>query len=101
MKKKMMDLAIDIFAKTKYANSIFPDCMKQYWMRTGVIKTAVAQVFDLLAMYQVALTVLKVNDNQYTDQIEHLKKQAGLLKGWLSSDRNTYKERDWFDLSIQ
>ncbi len=99
--EKMMAIAEDIFALTKYANSIFPECMQQYWDRTTAIKEARAKVFSLMGLYQSTLLILKVDDNKYAEHIKQLKYQGNCIKNWLESDKDTYKKRSWFDVKIQ
>lgn len=94
--EKMMNIAEEIFILTKYANSIFPENMQQYWERTTAIKEARAKVFSLTGLYHATLWILKVNDDKYVDHVRHLKHQGNCIKSWIESDRETYKKRPWF-----
>lgn len=97
---KMMSLAEDIFMLAKYANSIYPDNMAQYWERNMAIKKARAKIFSLLGFYQASLKILDVDDNKYTDHLRHLKHQANCMKNWLESDKETYKKKSWYDVKL-
>lgn len=94
---KMTEIAIEIFALTKFANSIQPENMRQYGKRVDAQKEARAWVFSLLGQYQAALKILHVDDNKFVDHIRHLKHQANCIKSWIEKDKEMYQKREWWD----
>ena len=94
--EKMMEIAIDIHAKTKYANSIFPENMEQYEIRLEAQKKARALVYALEGQYHAILKILEIDDNKYVDHIKHIKYQQNCIKSWIDKDKKTYKKRNWW-----
>lgn len=95
---KMLEIAIEIHAQTKFANSIHPDNMDQYEIRVEAQKKARALVFALEGQYHAVLAILEVDDNKFVDHIRHLKHQSNCIKSWIEKDKETYKKRKWWKL---
>ena len=94
---KMLEIAIEIHAQAKFANSIHPESMEQYKIRVEAQKKARALVFSLEGQYHAVLTILKVDDNKYVDHIRHLRHQSNCIKSWMDKDKEIYKKRKWWE----
>lgn len=93
---KMLDIALEIHAQAKFANSIHPENMEQYEKRVEAQKEARAWVYSLEGQYHAVLAILEVDDNKFVDHIKHLKHQSNCIKSWIEKDKEIYKKRKWW-----
>lgn len=93
---KMLEIAIEIHAQAKFANSIHPENKDQYKIRAEAQKKARALVFALEGQYHAVLAILDVDDNKFVDHIKHLRHQSNCIKSWIDKDKETYKKRKWW-----
>lgn len=94
---EMLKVAIEIHSLVKYANSIYPETMEQYYKRVGAQKDARAKVYVLEGQYHSILYILDVDDNKYVNHLKHLKHQSNCIKSWIDKDKSIYKKKSWWN----
>ena len=81
----------EIGRQIRIANSIFPTCDIEYQERRLSQDKAIGLCYDLLTKYQIIMNILKVSDNKYVAEIEHIIHEINCLKSWRTSDNKRFK----------
>lgn len=81
----------EIGRQIRIANSIFPTCDIEYQERRLSQDKAIGLCYDLLTKYQIIMNILRVSDNKYVGEIEHIIHEINCLKSWRTSDNKRFK----------
>ena len=91
MGEKVKSIVLDIGTNIRIAYSIFPVNRYEYEMRRGYQNTAIGLCYDLIVKYQLMMKILRVRDDKYVEEIEHIIYEIECLKNWRTSDRTRYR----------
>ena len=82
-----------VFALNKYikvANSIYPISQGEYVSRRLNQGRAIGMCFDILSIYQCAITYLGVKNDKYVEPIKHIMYEIYSIKNWMKSDSKRF-----------
>lgn len=72
----------DLLENIVYANSIYPTTEKEWEYRRQFQQKAIANCYQLLQVFQMAVSDLPVDANKYMLLVGLIERELGLLKAW-------------------
>lgn len=89
---KVLDYCDKVRECVYIANGSFVDSEVSYNKRISYQRDAMAYCFSLLNSIQNAITILNSSLNRYTQQLQTIRKEMGLIKAWRKSTTNSWKK---------
>ena len=88
----ILKLVMELGTHIRIANSAYPTCRKELEIRRSEQDKAIGICFDLLTKYDLIMHELRVKDDKYVQEIQHIVHEINCLKSWRRSDNKRFND---------